>query len=141
MIQNSRTAILRNISPVFILSNQEFPGKINQAMNYEDSLLLGLPKVQLHSIIESAAPGIWKRSLERDCLRVFGSIVQDDGSVSMDSDYYYLLFDHIDDLDVNLICEQLEFALRQAFSTPLPGLDFIEFSSQEKKSLAMRYAG
>ncbi len=138
MIRKSRGILLENISPLFILSSQEFPSQLRQAVDSPDSLLLGLPKAQVRSFIETTIPQVWSMSFYRDCLRVLGSIVQDDGSVYMDDDYFFILISGIQELDPSLIIEQLEFSFQQAFSAALPGLDFIQFSREEMQSLSNR---
>lgn len=139
MIRNTRELILKNLSASFIISRKTFPKVLRDCAEYSDSLLLALPKLQIHQAIVSGASYTLVDKLEQDCLRVLGSIIGSEGSVSMDDDYYYMVISHIDHMDVTMIGEQLSYALSRAFASPLPGLDFMEFTHEDMKSLANRF--
>lgn len=131
MLENSRTILLNNISPRFIVSMNQFPGLLQQALENESSLILGIQLQQILDSLLQASPDALEKRVALDAMRVIGSIVQEDGAVTSDSDYIYILFSDIEDIDPQLIKEQLEFSIQQAFSTELPGIQFVEFQPQE----------
>ncbi|AHC15010.1 hypothetical protein [Salinispira pacifica] len=131
MLQNSRTILLNNISPRFIVSMNEFPKLLQDAVENDSSLILGLQLEQILNNLIQASPDALRKRVALDVMRVIGSIVQEDGAVTSDSDYIYILFSDIEDIDPQLIKEQLEFSIQQAFSTELPGIQFVEFQPRE----------
>ncbi len=139
MLLYNRGTMLVGIKPLFLISRPEFPAYLKKSMDNEKSLILGLPKVQLISAISNGAPGAIPGRLERDCLRVLGSIVHDEGAVSMDEQHFYVIFEDIAELDAQILMEQLEFSLQQAFSTQLPDLDFHRFTGEDLQNLGKKF--
>ena len=126
MIRESRFTLLQNMSSDFTQGIEGFIQQVQKKSESGSSLLLAFPTSQLRDKLTHLAPSALTQSLERDCLRILGSIVQDDGAVFVHQEYFHIFFSDIGDLDTTLISEQLQFSFQQAFSFPLPQLVFSE---------------
>ena len=124
MIRENMTTLHQNLGTKFSDTSNEFIRLLQKGAKDKSHLLISIPREQLNRIFAQSIPSAWKRSLERDCLRILGSIVQEDGALSFDEENFYVLFSDTGSQDNTLIREQLQTSFQQAFSIHLPKLKF-----------------